>query len=337
LRHLSTLILLAVLTAGPMGAAQAAQSPTPTPAAGLAIGLVDVPAAAQNDPRARSYIVDHMNPGASIERRIKVQNNTAQKQSVHLYSGAAHLADNAFSAEGQGASNALTSWTSVATPDLEMAPGEEKSVPVKIAVPKDAPEGEQYAVVWAQIQSPKTAGSAAIQVSRVGIRQYISVGPGNGQASDFKVESLTAGRNADGQPQVTAKVTNTGGRTIDLNGTLSLSHGPAGMSAGPFPVVQGTTLAAGASADVAVVLDGKLPSGTWDAVMTLKSGSLSHDASASITIPEAAGVTATTVAQDTTPQILLIAAGAGLILIVGACVFITVKLRAKKKSGRRSL
>jgi hypothetical protein len=337
LRRLSTLALLAILTAAPVGAAHAAQTPTPAPAAGIAIGLVDVPAAAQNDPRARSYIVDHMNPGASIERRIRVQNNTAQKQSVHLYSGAAHLADNAFTAEDQGASNALTSWTSVATPDLDMAPGEEKSVPVKIAVPGDAPEGEQYAVVWAQVQSPKTAGSAAIQVSRVGIREYIAVGPGNGQASDFKVESLTTGRSTDGKPQVTAKVTNTGGRAIDLNGTLSLSHGPAGMSAGPFPIVQGTTLAAGASADVAVVLDGKLPSGAWDAVMTVKSGSLSHEASASITIPEAAGVTTTTAAQDNGPQMLLIAAGAVLILITGVCVFIALKLRARKKSGRRSL
>ncbi len=43
---------------------------------GLGIRLVDVPVATADDPRALVYIIDHVAPGALIERRIEVSNRT---------------------------------------------------------------------------------------------------------------------------------------------------------------------------------------------------------------------------------------------------------------------
>lgn len=63
---------------------------------------------------------------------------------------------------------------------------------------------------------------------RVGIRLYVLVGAGNPPAADFAVESLTAARSADGLPVVRAAVRNTGGRALDLSGTLRLVAGPTG-------------------------------------------------------------------------------------------------------------
>ena len=114
-----------------------------------------------------------------------------------------------------------------------------------ITVPSDAAPGEQYGVVWAEARSAPVAGGGVIQVSRVGIRLYVSVGPGGAPAADFTIDSLTANRSADGQPTVLATVHNTGGRALDMSGTLQLLAGPGGLSAGPFPATLGTTLAIG--------------------------------------------------------------------------------------------
>ena len=56
-------------------------------------------------------------------------------------------------------------------------------------------------------QGPPVAGPAdgvdVTNVSRVGIRMYISVGASGATAADFAIESVTAERSADGVPSVT--------------------------------------------------------------------------------------------------------------------------------------
>jgi hypothetical protein len=49
---------------------------------------------------------------------------------------------------------------------------------VRIAVPKNAPPGEQLGVIWAEARSTADAAGSVVQVNRVGIRIYLSVGPG---------------------------------------------------------------------------------------------------------------------------------------------------------------
>ncbi len=123
------------------------------------------------------------------------------------------------------------------------------------------------------------------QVNRVGVRIYLSVGPGGAPLGTFVIESLTAQRMPDGQPVVIAAVHNTGGRALDISGTVDLSRGPGGLRAGPFPATLGTTLAIGDTEPVRTRLDKRLPSGPWSAHIALHSGLVERTADATITFP----------------------------------------------------
>ncbi|MHA7289684.1 COG1361 family protein [Arthrobacter sp. MDT3-24] len=287
------LLILALVPASP-GTAQAlpeshvssaSTPPLPQPS-GIGIRLLDVPAATQTDPRARSYIVDRLAPGTGIHRRIQVQNNSTAAQSVRIYTGAAQIQEGSFVGDNDPAVNELTTWTSVDRPQVELPAGESADVLVTIDVPSDASEAEQYAAVWAEVRNAPAKGSNVVQASRVGIRIYLSVGPGNGQPADFRITSLTAARDAQGNPQVTAVVTNTGGRALDITGDLTLSKGPGGISAGPFSAQKALTLAPGKDGTVVTTLDPALPNGPWNAQLQLKSGLVEHEAAASITFPD---------------------------------------------------
>ncbi len=115
------------------------------------------------------------------------------------------------------------------------------------------------------------AGLAITEVSRVGIRMYLSVGPGGSPPTNFTIGRVTAARQKGGDPVVVARVSNTGGRAVDLSGHLKLSDGPGGVSAGPFPIQYGTTLAPGQTGQVWTILSKRLPDGPWRAMIDLQS------------------------------------------------------------------
>lgn len=252
---------------------------------GIGIRLLDIPSASQDNPRARSYIVDHVRPGTTIERRIQVQNNTDVAQSVRVYPGAAEIADGSFIGRDGAAKNDLTTWTSAERTWLEMAPRSTANVLVTIDVPDDAAEQEQYAVLWAEVRAPKDPDTQIVTASRVGVRIYLSVGPGNGPPTEFTIDSLTAARTQDDRPTIVATVTNTGGRALDLTGDATLSDGPGGLSAGPFALDQATTIAPGKSGKVSYILKPELPNGPWAAHVTLKSGLFEQEETVDITFP----------------------------------------------------
>ncbi|WP_174845096.1 peptidase [Cryobacterium suzukii] len=292
--------------------AQAAGSSAPAGSIGLR--LLDIPANATDDPRARLYIVDHVAPGAVIERRIDVANGLPDATTINLYSGAASITAGAFlGAEGK-TPNDLSTWTSVDRESPTVPAGGSVTATVTITVPADAAPGEQYGVVWAEVSAPPTSGDGVTVVNRVGIRIYLSVGPGGAPAADFLVGSLTAARSADGQPTVVASVQNTGGRALDVFGTLQLMDGPGGLSAGPFPVVLGTTVGIGDTEPVTIVLDKEVPDGPWDATITLHSGLLERSANATITFPDAG--TAAAVPLESGPPGWLYLAIIGLLLLL---------------------
>ena len=206
-----------------------------------------------------------------------------------------------------------------------------------ISVPSDAAQGEQYGVVWAEARSAPTA-DGVIQVSRVGIRLYVSVGPGGAPAADFTIDSLTAMRSSEGKPMVLATVRNTGGRALDMNGTLELLAGPGGLSAGPFPATLGVTLGIGETEPVTIVLDERLPAGPWDAEITLRSGLLDRTARATITFP-AIGAAPPVKTVSGAPGWLYPAAGGIAVLLVSVAALLAVRGRPRRPTmerGRRS-
>jgi hypothetical protein len=333
--RLVTLIALVVGTLVPAaGATGAPSAENPDDHAGVGIRLVDAPVAARNDPRARVYIIDHLAPGTRIERRIELSNDAPTDADVKIYAAAAETSQGRFLGLDGETQNDLSSWTSVNRNTLDLASDTRQLVAVTIHVPKDAAPGEKYAVIWAQTTtSAADNGTGVTQVSRVGIRVYLSIGPGGEPASKFKIETLTAARDAAGIPLVRATIKNTGGRALDLTGTLKLSDGPGGLSAGPFPVVLGTTLGIGEAAPVTIVMDKELPNGPWNADIKVTSGLLTKTGHANITFPDAG--TGPTVAVEepasrwwTVPSIVL---GLGLLL---ALLYLARRYRLRATRAR---
>jgi hypothetical protein len=273
------LIALATLLAvTPLASARAEGS--------ISISLTEAPTNRADDPRARVYIVDHVAPGTTIARKLKVTNDSDEANSIDTYAGAASVKNGEFRFGDGHARNELTTWTSVDPATVEYAPHEAKVVQVTIAVPKDASEGERYAVVWASVSSAPSSGGGITSVNRVGIRIYLSVGPGGEPPSDFKVTGIQARRTLAGEPQVIATVANTGGRALDLSGKLQLTDGPGGLSAGPFNVKLGTTLGVHETEPIEVTLNKALPAGPWHARLDLESGLTKRHAEGKLTFPK---------------------------------------------------
>lgn len=285
---------------------------------GIGLRLTEAPVSAADDPRARLYIVDHLAPGTTIERGIEVSNTTAASRHVVLYAGAASIDDGTFVGAAGDTPNELSSWTSVSPAGMDVEAGGTRTATVTVAIPADAAPAEQYGVIWAESRSEPGDAGGVVQVSRVGIRMYVSVGPGGAPAADFTIDSVTASRSAEELPMISANVHNTGGRALDMNGTLTLSNGPGGLGAGPFAADLGRTLAIGDTQAVHVVLDDRLPAGPWDATITLGSGLTERTVEATITFPDR-GSTAPVDTRATTTRswswsVLSVSGGAALLL-----------------------
>lgn len=259
---------------------------------GLGIRLLDAPVALKNDPRAHVYIVDVVKPGEKFTRHIEVTNNTGSAQAIDMYPAAATINNGSWTVQPGRAANDLTSWISMSPSVLQLANNASATVTATFAVPTDVTNGERYAALIASTRPQAKPGSTVAVVSRIGIRVYLAVDGSGVPKSDFTVDTLTAGRGDDGAPYVQAMVHNTGGRALDMTGSLKLDHGPGGLSAGPFPAKLGTTLAPGQTEPVTVPLDKALPAGPWHARIDLQSGLLKRAAEGTITFPAGDGTKA---------------------------------------------
>ena len=256
---------------------------------GIGIRLAEIPKAEADNPRARAYIVDHVKPGSVIERRIEVVNHSPRAQRVRLYPAAASVEKGGFVGARGATQNELSSWTRVSEDAVALAPRGRSVATVTIRIPADAVRGERYGVVWAEMSTPPSEPGGVTQVSRAGIRLYVSVGPGGAGRTDFDIVSLTGLRDQNNVPVVQATVRNTGERALDLTGSVTLSEGPAGLSAGPFTLPLGRTLGVGDTQPVQVPLDARLPDGPWKVTITVKSGVTTRTGAAVLTFPAGPG------------------------------------------------
>jgi len=310
--------LLLALAASSTVDAHAAPTP-PAPHVGIGIKLLDAPRALINDPRAHSYIVDNLKPGATITRHVLVTNDTGRPAHLLLYVAAADIQNGQFVPAARGSSNDLTSWSSLTPSTADLPQAGTVTAVVTVHVPADAAVGERYATIIADL--PPTATGSGVKVeSRVGIRMYLNVVGKGGPRTDFTIDTLTAERDKDGSPVVQAQVHNTGDRAIDLSGALTLDHGPGGLGAGPFPAELGTTLAPGQSEPVTVKLNKALPAGPWHARIQLRSGLIQRAAEGTITFPSTAGTSAAPVKAKAVPltknRHVLVPLAIGLILLL---------------------
>ncbi|MFF2751973.1 peptidase [Kitasatospora sp. NPDC058048] len=262
----------------------------PTPAKKtIGIRLLDAPENRRDDPRAQAYIVDHVAPGTTIERRVEVTNESSTPMHVSVYAAAATVTRGQFVFAADRTPNELTGWTSLDTTELDLAPSGTAQVRTTVRVPGNASAGERYGVVWAQTGNPADRSHNLAFLGRVGVRMYIDVGPGGEPPSDFTIEQVTPTKARDGRKEVHARIRNTGGRALDIGGSLSLTDGPGGLRAGPFPARSGTTVAPGSLAEAVVPLDGQLPDGRWNAELTLRSGLVERGTRVTVTFPTTPG------------------------------------------------
>jgi MYXO-CTERM domain-containing protein len=284
IRNAISTIVLATTVAAPLHLASAQET-----TGSVEFQLLEAPSDRQNDPRARIYIIDHVHPGDSISRKIGVTNRSDARIRVQLYAGAAELTDGEFVPGPGSGGNDLATWTSLDAEAIDVPAFDNAVATVTIAVPRDASAGERYGAVWAQLPRSTPTRGGPSEVNRVGIRMYVSVGPGGEPRTDFAIDSLTAQRTKEGRPTVVVEVRNTGGRALDMTGSLRLTKGPGGLSAGPYRADLGTTLGLGKTDSVTVPLDEKIPDGPWSARITLRSGSVERSATATIRFPHAQG------------------------------------------------
>lgn len=324
-------VVLGVMLAAGMnvpaaGATPAGALPTGAPVAVDSVGirLLDAPSERRDDPRARLYIVDHLAPGTTISRRLEVSNTTAAPVTVQLYPAAASIQDGGFQfAEGRQG-NELTDWTRIDPPTVTVPAGGTALATATIAVDPRAAEGERYGVLWAEL--PPAAGGTITTINRVGVRMYLSVGPGGEPPADFRITGVRPERGADGTPLLMVGVTNTGGRALDLNGELRLAGGPGGVSAGPFDSARTATLGTGQSGEVAFALAAGLPAGPWEAGVTVRSGRTERSTDADVTFP-AAGI-GESGSGDGPPLLALLGGGAALVAVAA------LLLVRRRRAGR---
>jgi hypothetical protein len=322
-------IVLPLLMVGG-GSVDAAAAPANPSLVG--IRLLDVPADLSNDPRAQLYIIDHLAPGAVIHRRVEVSSTGAAPATVEVYAGAASIAAGSFIGAAAPDQNELSGWILLGQSALTLRPHGNAPVDVTISVPSRASSGERYAVIWASVSSPPAAQGGVLLVNRVGIRVYLDVGPGGDPPSDFQIDDIAGARTADGRPEVIARVHNTGLRALDIRGDLQLSEGPGSLSAGPFPVTTGSTLAPGDTAPVEVLLDRQLPDGPWTVRLTLASGLLQRTATATIRFPTSPGTENAAATPDTIAWILILGVG-GFVVLAVLCALLIVRRHRRLAVG----
>ncbi|PYC71183.1 hypothetical protein C7C45_12300 [Micromonospora arborensis] len=278
------------------------------------------------------YIVDHLPPGTTIKRQLLITNRTDETRRIDVYPAAATVEGSGFKFGEGRAANELTSWITLDKSAVEVEPWGEARVLATVTVPPPASRGERYGVIWASATSAPREGGEVTQIHRVGVRMYLDIGPGGEPVSDFSIGELRPARGPEGVPTVTAQVTNTGGRAIDLTGSVALTDGPADSRAGPFPVAQGVTLPPGGSGQVIARLPAELPNGPWKIEVNLESGMVKRSITAQIQFPDAGQVGERgSVISRMTSVWTVGAAIAGLLLLTGLAVLVR---RSRRQSPR---
>ncbi len=277
---------VAVQHAG-MARSASPRSVSATSPGGVGVRLIDVPADAANNPRAREYIVDNLTPGTTIHRRIEVSNTTRSELRVAVYPAAATISQGSFVGAPAHTADDLSTWTTVSRPVIDVPAGGTAVDAITVAIPATASPGDRYAVVWAEVRSAKSGGTVEL-INRAGIRMYVYTG-GTNPATSFTVNTLTGQRNSGNHAVVRALVHNTGGLAVDLTGTLIMSSVTGALTAGPYPAQLGTTLAPGQSEPVWFTLTSQMTDGPWNATVTLHSGLSQQAFRARITFPRRPG------------------------------------------------
>ncbi|WOF21904.1 hypothetical protein N8K70_10965 [Microbacterium betulae] len=293
------------------------------------VGIRLVPDGDQSDARSRAYLVGDVPPGDQIRRTVQIDNPSATDKHVFVYASAAEISDGAFTVDGVDGPD-ISSWITAGETEIDLEPGVSAEVPITVSVPTDAPEGEYYAAIWAELRSADTEDSVTL-ANRVGVRVYLTVGEGNGPAPDFEIGALAFEFGADGLPAIVAQVTNTGTTAVDLGGQATLETPSGGVSAGPFSA-DNLTLGPGQSGAVRTTTDSALSAGEWNVTLSLTSGMTTREATANLTLTSPKTADAPDPAETIPPWIPWAAAAVVVALLILLIWAIAARSRRRSRS-----
>lgn len=174
------------------------------------------PDLSEGDPGGGAYLVEDLEPGSSLRRRIVVTTTSTEPLEVSFYAAGASVARDRFEFADGRARNELSRWMSVRPRAATLRAGAPTSVMVEVRVPRGASVGERVAMVWAE-----TVPRANV-VSRVGVRSYVTVGGGHARP-ELELGDLVATRNAAGGVDLRVVVRNKGRRAAELTGTVEVA------------------------------------------------------------------------------------------------------------------
>ena len=192
-RILAVLALTARASPAPRRPRRPARPSAQRPPAASGCASSTLPATAGDDPRARLYIVDHLAPGNGHPPPDRgLQHDGLHRTRRAVPRGRHHRRGLVPRRRRRHTPNDLSTWTSVR--------------PSASDVPAGGRETSRRDHQRSERRGPRRAvrrglgggalgsapGGGVIQVSRVGIRLYVSVGPGGAPAADFTIDSLTA-------------------------------------------------------------------------------------------------------------------------------------------------
>ena len=167
---------------------------------------------------------------------------------------------------------------------VKLGPGGRKLFKATVSIPDNAVRGERYGVVWAEM-APRKDSEGVINIGRVGIRLYVSTGPGGTPSTHFDIGV------ADGPPRSEQRAHRPGhgaqhrrasSRSPGVAHAVRRSRRALSRS-GLHP--SGSTLGIGDTQSVQVPLHPRLPGGPWRVKLTLTSGVTTRTAEATLSFP----------------------------------------------------
>lgn len=191
----------------------------------LFASLLPVAQAVTVGPVRLEYAAD---PGDIIRGEMFLQNEIGKTQTFYP-------SFEKFTEDSTGQKNFTKETSDLATwfvmrESMVLGPGESRTIPFTINVPKNAPPGGHFAVIWWSSSPPGGAGQVAI-VTRAGVLVYLTVSGDireEGSVEDFHPSS----RFLTKQPfEFTAVFHNTGNSYLKPVGTLQLKNLFGGVAA----------------------------------------------------------------------------------------------------------
>jgi hypothetical protein len=128
------------------------------------------------EPLTKGWIIEKMNPGEQVKRKVLVSNSTSEEKTVLLSEEDYYAGDQgAYSYTDKETLKSVGTWLKLEKNEVTLPANQATEVDLTITVPKDVKPGEYSGVIALQEISKEVKAGTISFVSRVSTRIYITV------------------------------------------------------------------------------------------------------------------------------------------------------------------